>query len=220
MKIALDKYGRIVDMDCYRTMRDFKCWDNYLSPRNFDYNSKEDYIRLYPLRGIAEFNMVFKTAEIAKVPEERLEVEIEIKKEMGKRLHYYTKKQYIMDVEARNIKNGVQTVSVHFCTGIQKNPIPESISLDYCKDIVEIMRQSLNDVVGPYEEHRRNKVRGTASKRIQQYTLDGKFIAEYDSLKLAAIAVAGRAEALCNISSAARGKIKSSLGFLWKYAEE
>lgn len=200
-------------------MKDFKCWDNYLSPRNFDYQSKEDYIRLYPLRGIGEFNMVFKTAEIAKVPEERLEVEIAIKKEMGKRLHYYTKKQYLMDVEVRNIKNDVQTVSVHFCTGIEKNPIPESISIDYCKEIVEIMRQSLNDVVGPYEERKKNKVRGTASKRIQQYTTDGRFVAEYPSLKAAAIAVAGKPDVLGNISSAARGRMKTSLGYVWKYAE-
>lgn len=144
--LTVYKTGKVVELDHYRGLKDFKCWDGYLIPRQFDYHSKEDYIRLYPLRGIAEYNLIFQTAVIP--VDEKLEIEIKAKKEIGRQLYYYTRQPRIMNVEVRNVKNNVQTVEVHLCIGMKKNIAPEDIRIEYCKDIVEIMRLSLAKIVG------------------------------------------------------------------------
>ena len=52
-------------------------------------------------------------------------------------------------------------------------------------------------------------------KKIYQYTIDGEFVAEYESVTEAAKAVGASHNG--NISSCALGKAKSSMGYIWKY---
>jgi len=54
-----------------------------------------------------------------------------------------------------------------------------------------------------------------SSKSIHQYSLDGVFIKEYGGAREAARCIGGLQS---NISSCARGDIKSAYRFLWKYA--
>lgn len=55
----------------------------------------------------------------------------------------------------------------------------------------------------------------SAKLRVQQFTLDGDFIAEYESTREAAKAINGHSGA---ISNAVSGRTKTSKGFLWKSA--
>jgi group I intron endonuclease len=53
-----------------------------------------------------------------------------------------------------------------------------------------------------------------SSKKIYQYSLDGLFIKDYGSAREAARFIDGLQS---NISSCARGSLKQSYGFIWKY---
>lgn len=54
------------------------------------------------------------------------------------------------------------------------------------------------------------------SKKVQQYSLDGKLLKEYTSLKNAEEET-GIFKS--NISRVCKGKLKSTGGFIWKYKE-
>ena len=56
-----------------------------------------------------------------------------------------------------------------------------------------------------------------SSKNIYQYSLDGVFIKEYGGAREAARCIGGLQS---NISSCARGDIKSAYGFKWSYTTE
>lgn len=56
------------------------------------------------------------------------------------------------------------------------------------------------------------KVASIKAKKVQQFSLDGKLIAEYNSASEAI-----RKTGIVNIHSACRGKYKSSGGYIWKY---
>ena len=53
--------------------------------------------------------------------------------------------------------------------------------------------------------------------KVNQYTLDGEFIARYNSLVEASQIINGSSRC---IGACCRGKVKSSGGYIWKYAEE
>ena len=57
---------------------------------------------------------------------------------------------------------------------------------------------------------------GANRKPVDQYTLDGKFVARHKSLHEAARAVNGNFE---NISSCAAGKISTAYGWKWRLAD-
>jgi hypothetical protein len=57
---------------------------------------------------------------------------------------------------------------------------------------------------------------GKCAKKIYQYTKDGKFVAEYNSIKAAAIAMGGEKRS-SDIINCARGNIRSAFGFDWRY---
>lgn len=52
------------------------------------------------------------------------------------------------------------------------------------------------------------------NKAISQYTVDGKFVKRYNSAVIAAKMVGGDKD---NITKVARGKRRSSHGYVWKY---
>ena len=57
---------------------------------------------------------------------------------------------------------------------------------------------------------------GKNTKKVYQYTKDGRFVAEYGSIKEAAIAI-GNAKRSSDITNCAKGEIPSAYGYIWRY---
>lgn len=57
---------------------------------------------------------------------------------------------------------------------------------------------------------------GRGTKRVYQYTKNGEFVAEYESIKAAAIAM-GSEKRSSDIINCAKGNIRSAFGFDWRY---
>ena len=57
----------------------------------------------------------------------------------------------------------------------------------------------------------------TRKHPVNQYTLDGKFVKQYDSIGEAAEAMYGR---MGYISACANGRVKTAYGYIWKLASE
>ena len=69
-----------------------------------------------------------------------------------------------------------------------------------------------------YSEEAKEKIREKARsrmKKVYQYTLDGRFVAEYESVKSAV-----KCSGIKHISSACNGTVRSAGGFIWKYTFE
>jgi group I intron endonuclease len=64
------------------------------------------------------------------------------------------------------------------------------------------------------------KSKEKTQKRVAQYDLDGRFIAEYDSFCDAARSVTGGKAGGAHIGSVCAGKRKMAYGYIWKYARE
>lgn len=60
---------------------------------------------------------------------------------------------------------------------------------------------------------------GKRAKKIYQYTKDGAFVAEYNSIKEAAIAM-GSEKRSSDIINCAKGNIRSAFGFDWRYKKK
>lgn len=60
---------------------------------------------------------------------------------------------------------------------------------------------------------------GKCAKKIYQYTKDGSFVAEYNSIKEAAIAM-GSEKRSSDIINCAKGNIRSAFGFDWRYKKK
>lgn len=60
---------------------------------------------------------------------------------------------------------------------------------------------------------------GKCAKKIYQYTKDGAFVAEYNSIKEAAIAM-GSEKRSSDIINCAKGNIRSAFGFDWRYKKK
>lgn len=60
---------------------------------------------------------------------------------------------------------------------------------------------------------------GTIKKKVLCYDLNGKFVAQYDSLLEAAIAMGGKNKR-GRICTCAYGKAKQAFGYIWKYKED
>lgn len=60
----------------------------------------------------------------------------------------------------------------------------------------------------------KGKIRNSRSKIVLQFTLEGTFIREWESVK-----IAEHTTGYCSISSAASGKAKQMCGFIWKYKD-
>lgn len=56
-----------------------------------------------------------------------------------------------------------------------------------------------------------------ARKLIQQYGMDGRLVAEYDSVDIAAMAVGTSAK---NLLATLRGDNETSMGYQWRYADD
>ena len=74
------------------------------------------------------------------------------------------------------------------------------------------------------EEERRKKLKGRKSspkecryKPVNQFTLDGKFVARYESQKMAAEVIMANET---SISQCIRGKQKTAGGYIWRRAEK
>jgi len=59
-----------------------------------------------------------------------------------------------------------------------------------------------------------NGLCSNSMRKVAQYTLDGKFVAEYRSLSEAAFSVGGHQSGITNVC---QGKRKTCSGYLWKY---
>lgn len=74
-----------------------------------------------------------------------------------------------------------------------------------------------------FQNHRSNKKPNhksnseKTSRAIQQFTLDGVFVKEFESVTQAAIDVTGDVRQVSNISKCARGVCPNTSGYVWKY---
>ena len=78
---------------------------------------------------------------------------------------------------------------------------------DYHKEAITTTMQKR----GCSEDHK-DKLRKVNSCPVEQYTLDGKFVREYSSIKEANLSVG-----ITHINMAVRGRVKSAGGYIWKY---
>ena len=62
----------------------------------------------------------------------------------------------------------------------------------------------------------RPDLKGKCAKKIYQYTKDGQFVAEYNSIREAAIAM-GSIKRTSDITNCAKGNLRSAFGFDWRY---
>lgn len=73
------------------------------------------------------------------------------------------------------------------------------------------------ELLFPYKKHISDSARLKISKKVDQYTMDGKFVCSHDSMVIAANSVNG---GRTMISAACRGRCPSAYGFIWKYAKQ
>lgn len=64
--------------------------------------------------------------------------------------------------------------------------------------------------------HRDDEKRSKACKAVEQYTIDGVLLAVYPSMSQAAFVVGCEER---QIRAACKGKIKTSMGYVWKYKD-
>ena len=76
---------------------------------------------------------------------------------------------------------------------------------------------NIQDRLEAIKNNKYNKIVGCQSKIVEQYTLDGEFIAEYNSLVDACKALNIYKKQSCHISDCCYGKRKSAYGYKWKY---
>lgn len=83
----------------------------------------------------------------------------------------------------------------------------------YKEDEVEEIKN-----ISEYLQHKKPKYNPhyTGSKRVAQYTIDGKFVRYWERASQA-IEYYGGAKSSTSIQACCRGKVKSAYGYLWKY---
>ncbi len=72
-----------------------------------------------------------------------------------------------------------------------------------------------------YNMNYNNKAHRTAEchrVKVAQYTLNGEYITTYPSMTIAAISIGKTSRFSSNISACCKGVVKSSHGYVWKYA--
>ena len=68
------------------------------------------------------------------------------------------------------------------------------------------------------DENTKRKIRPYLYRPVLQYSLDGKFIQEFPSIKAAAQAINAKNDS--GIGLCCRGKYKYAMGYIWRYKNE
>lgn len=76
-----------------------------------------------------------------------------------------------------------------------------------------------NEFIPKGHKGSRPDLKGKCTKKVYQYTKDGTFVAEYNSVKDAAIAMGGASKGP-DISNCANGKLLSAFGFDWRFKKK
>lgn len=95
-------------------------------------------------------------------------------------------------------------------------PIDGIITIKGMRFIVE---KKENEYIPVGRKGPRPDLKGKGAKAVCQYTKKGEFVAEYTSLKDAAIGI-GNAKCAPEISNCCRGKLKTVKGYVWRYKND
>ena len=107
------------------------------------------------------------------------------------------------------------------CSGYDKSLSPsvdrEDNTLSYFIGNIQLVTWEQN-LKNQKQQNKSGEYLHTGSKAIKQYSLDGEFLKEFPSASIAAREITGKSRAIANISSAAKGRMKTAYGFIWKYS--
>lgn len=82
-----------------------------------------------------------------------------------------------------------------------------------------IVEQKENEHIPKGHKGPRPDLKGKNTKRISQYSKEGKFIRDFDSIIQAAISL-GKIKGGADITNCCKGNLKTAYGYIWKYKEE